>query len=42
MDAKQVKQLQEEIIKVGREAYQQALIEARGGNLRVRLNGAEI
>ena len=41
MDAKQVKQLQEDIIRVGREAYQRGLIVARGGNLSVRLNENE-
>jgi L-fuculose-phosphate aldolase len=41
MDTKQVKQLQEEIIRVGREAYQRGLIVARGGNLSVRLNEEE-
>jgi L-fuculose-phosphate aldolase len=40
MDSK-IKQLQEEIIRVGREAYQRGLIVARGGNLSVRLSGEE-
>jgi L-fuculose-phosphate aldolase len=40
MDSK-IKQLQEEIIRVGREAYQRGLIVARGGNLSVRLGGEE-
>ena len=41
MDTKKIKQLQEEIIRVGREAYQRGLIVARGGNLSARLSGEE-
>ncbi len=41
MDTKKVEHYQEDIIRVGREAYQRGLIVARGGNLSVRLNGGE-
>lgn len=38
MDTAQLKHCQEEMIRVGREAYQRGFIVARGGNISVRLN----